>query len=137
MFDSGATNHVTPDQSNLNQCTYYNGGEKLYVGNGQDLQISTIGSSNFRSVHGDICLKNILHVPQITKNLLSITKLTSDNNTVVEFNKNRVFVKDKVSKRFYCKELLKMDFTKCCSQACSLLNLGISKILALIFLLLS
>ena len=78
----------------LNQRTDYNGSEKLYVGNGQGLDISKIGSSIFRSLNGAVCLKNILHVPQIIKILLSIAKITSDNNVIVEFNFNCVFVKD-------------------------------------------
>ena len=137
LMDSGASNHVIPDPTNFGQKYDYNGGEKLVIENGQGLNISHTGLSNISLPTGHITLKSMLHVPSITKNLLSVAKLTNDNNVTVEFNSRFVFVKDKVSKRFYCKELLKMDFTKCCSQACSLLNLGISKILALIFLLLS
>jgi hypothetical protein len=43
--DSGATNYVTNDLSNLNLGSEYNGGSKLLVGNGAGLRISHVGSS--------------------------------------------------------------------------------------------
>ncbi|CAN0843601.1 Retrovirus-related Pol polyprotein from transposon RE1 [Linum grandiflorum] len=45
-FDSGATDHVTPDLGNLNLGEAYTGGDKLQVGNG-----STGASSSSRSSH--------------------------------------------------------------------------------------
>ena len=39
-------------------------------------------------------LKNILHVPQITTNLLSVNRLCNDNNVIVEFFSNGFVVKD-------------------------------------------
>ncbi|KAL5851272.1 hypothetical protein ACOSQ3_006390 [Xanthoceras sorbifolium] len=43
--DSGATNHITPDFSNLSINNEYKGADRLAVGNGQKLPISHIGSS--------------------------------------------------------------------------------------------
>jgi len=43
-------------------------------------------------------LHNVLYVPEITKNLLSVSELTADNNTLVEFDANYCYVKDKISK---------------------------------------
>ena len=93
LMDSGATNPVTPDQSNLSKKSEYYGGEQLRVGNGQGLHIKNIGSSHC----GNLVLNKILHVPSVTKNLLSIAQLTSDNNALVEFNSRFVFVKDKAT----------------------------------------
>ena len=45
LMDNGATNHITPDQSNLTQKTKYYGGEQLHVGNGQGLEICNVGTS--------------------------------------------------------------------------------------------
>jgi hypothetical protein len=39
-------------------------------------------------------LKNVLHVPQVTHNLMSVKKLTLDNNVFGEFHPNDVFVKE-------------------------------------------
>ena len=49
----------------------------------------------------------MLHVPKITKNLLSIARLTRDNNAIVEFNSKFVFVKDKDSKMVLLRGMLK------------------------------
>ena len=50
-------------------------------------------SSNSKHKHSPIALKDILLVPSITKNLLSISKLTTDNLSV-EYLGNVCFVKD-------------------------------------------
>ncbi|KAL5855319.1 hypothetical protein ACOSQ4_005121 [Xanthoceras sorbifolium] len=44
--DSGATNYVTSDLSNLSIQSEYKGGEKLAVGNGQQPYISHIGQTD-------------------------------------------------------------------------------------------
>ena len=79
--DSGAINHVTTKMNNLSLKKPYEGQEKLMIGNGKSLDITHIGHSYFpipyaKSLH----LKNILRVPKITKNLVSISKLTVDNH---------------------------------------------------------
>ena len=45
--DSGATNHCTPDSSHLMNKMDYQGKDKIYVGNGTGLAISSIGSNTF------------------------------------------------------------------------------------------
>ncbi|PON45986.1 Zinc finger, CCHC-type [Parasponia andersonii] len=64
-MDSGATNHVTADLSNLVLQADYKGKQKFTVGNGSQLSISHFGSSQIltsKALH----LNNILHVPEIT-----------------------------------------------------------------------
>ena len=66
---------MTPDASHLLDQVPYNGGEQVLVGNGKGLQIHHIGSSVFKpfcSSHA-FKLKNLLHVPHITKTLLSVS----------------------------------------------------------------
>lgn len=108
-MDSGATNHVTPDAHNLTTKSDYKGKDKLVVGNGSKLPISHIGSSVISSNHVQrpLYLKNILHVPHITKNLLSISQFTHDNNVIIEFSSNCCFVKDKISKTILLEGMLK------------------------------
>ncbi|KAL4573020.1 hypothetical protein LXL04_019813 [Taraxacum kok-saghyz] len=79
--DSGATDHVTPDITKLNIADSYTGDDKVQVGNGNHLSISHIGSSSLSNLK----LSNILVVPDLTKSLLSVSKLTDDNNVCVEF----------------------------------------------------
>ena len=92
--DSGSTHHVTNDITNLQQSTIYTSPDQLYVGNGQGLSISSIGSSQLLSKSKRLLLNNILHVPHITKNLLSIHKFTTENNVFVEFHPFFCLVKD-------------------------------------------
>jgi hypothetical protein len=39
----------------------------------------------------------MLHVPDITKNLLSVFQLTKDNNVIMEFTASSCFVKDQTT----------------------------------------
>lgn len=49
--------------------------------------------------HTHIALRDILLVPSITKNLLSISKLTVDNNLSIEFVGNVCYVKDSLKRK--------------------------------------
>ena len=92
--DSGATNNVTSDLSQLSIHTDYNGEDHLVVGNGQKLSINHIGSSKISCATRPLHLNKILHVPSITKSLLSVSQFTKDNNVFMEFHPSCCFVKD-------------------------------------------
>ena len=49
------------------------------------------------TTHEPLLLNYVLHVPQITKNLLSVSKLLADNNVTIEFLENSIFVKARSS----------------------------------------
>ena len=102
-LDSGATHHVSPNHQLLQQSLAYQGPDNLQVRNGQGLPISSIGSSIFQINDHHIHLKNILHVPQITKNLLSMLKLTTNNDVFVEFYSSFCLIKDKNIERVLLK----------------------------------
>ena len=76
----------------------YGGQEKLIVGNGKQISISHIGQA-YLPTHFPIPLhlENALLVPQITKNLFSISQLIADNRVFVEFHANCCLVKDKTT----------------------------------------
>ena len=100
-LDSGATHHLTNNMANMHIREQFSGSDQLIIGNGQGLNITHIGdaflnfkSSNDKHKHTSIALKDILLVPSITKNLLSISKLIADNNLSVEFLRNIYVVKD-------------------------------------------
>ena len=112
-IDSGATNHVTQDADIFLSCSRYTGIEKLYIGNGLGLHIQFVGTTNIKSLNSpNIHLTNVLHEPTITKNLLSVSKLLTDNNAIVEFQKYFCFVKDKSTGSYCLRGLLEMDFIK-------------------------
>ena len=94
--DSGASCHVTDDASLIDKGSEYNGKQMLTVGNGSKLKISRIGDSYlFTKGNKLLILKDMLHVPEITKNLLSVSQLTSVNNVAIEFDSFGCVVKDK------------------------------------------
>jgi hypothetical protein len=65
--DTGATDHITSDLDRLALRERYHGGEQVQVGNGAGLQILHTGHSTINSDHRPLALRNILHVPDISK----------------------------------------------------------------------
>nr|CAD1839779.1 unnamed protein product [Ananas comosus var. bracteatus] len=59
--DTGATNNLTSDLSNLTIRTDYQGSDKISVGNGQGLRILHTGSSTFHTSSQPFHLNNLLH----------------------------------------------------------------------------
>ncbi|KAI4323960.1 hypothetical protein L6164_023530 [Bauhinia variegata] len=97
-FDSDTDSHVTRDPNRFQEVIENDGKSKLIVGNGEQLNIHATSSSvlNTCQTQTPLKLKDILYVPRVTKSLLSISKLASDNNIMVEFHANSCFVKDKI-----------------------------------------
>lgn len=58
--DSGASNHVTPDTSNMTNPFEYGGKECVTVGNGNSLSISHVGSCLLSSDVGLLKLKKCI-----------------------------------------------------------------------------
>jgi hypothetical protein len=99
FLDSGATTHVTPDLNCLSSSQPYTGTDVVHMGNGTCLKISHIGSTILSTSGQPLVLTNVLHVPLITKKLLSIQQLTQDNNVLIEFTSTSCFIKDKHTRR--------------------------------------
>jgi len=85
LLDIGASTHMTPDNSTLEQSTAYMGKECVIVGNGASLPITHTCNISHSS---DLKLLDVLVVPHLTKNLLSISKLTNDFPLSVTFANN-------------------------------------------------
>ena len=84
-LDTGASAHMTPDLSHLDQASNYTSKDRVVVGNDAFLPIThtdTISPILFLE------LLDVLVVPHSTKNLLSISKLTSDFPLAVTFTNN-------------------------------------------------
>ncbi|TXG52359.1 hypothetical protein EZV62_021528 [Acer yangbiense] len=95
--DSGASSHVIGDSNNLTQKSDFHGKDTLMVGNGQKLSIAHTGFAQLPIRNRkNLLLNNILHDPDIEKNLISISQLTSHNNVFIEFNSLGCLVKDKL-----------------------------------------
>lgn len=93
--DTAATNHVTSDLSYMNlQASEYMGDDQPRVDDGNTLPIHHIGSSTFTPSHSNFILNHLLHVPHITKNLVSVKQFCEDNNVYFQFHSRDFFVKD-------------------------------------------
>ena len=72
----------------------YHGKDHLFVGEGTTLRISHIGKTKLTTHSYTLHLNNVLHVPNMSQNLLSISQLCSSNPISVEFFSDRFHVKD-------------------------------------------
>lgn len=84
--DSGTTHHLTNNMENMYLKEEFKDTEQLIIRNGQDLSMAHIGHAfpsfkayNNSSMYTTLKLKDMLLVHLITMNLLSISKLNSDN----------------------------------------------------------
>lgn len=77
----------------------YNGRDQVQTASGSGMKISNIGSTIFHTPVRDLHLDNVLHVPSAHKNLVSVHRLTSDNNAFLEFYPNYFLIKDQATKR--------------------------------------
>ncbi|GJY11383.1 putative RNA-directed DNA polymerase [Tanacetum coccineum] len=97
--DTGCNGHSAMDQHSLDHSEPYYGKDSLYVGNGESLPILHIGSTKIYSPHKTFTLSNILHVPQLKWNLLSVQKFCHDNNVFFEFHSTFFAVKDTFTRK--------------------------------------
>lgn len=77
FLDIGATNHMVNNMEQVRDPVDYKAKAKVTVGNGQSLSIK---HSSYQSLHAflpdqPLLLKDILHVPSITKNFLRVSSL--------------------------------------------------------------
>uniref|UniRef100_A0A2N9FTU5 Integrase catalytic domain-containing protein n=1 Tax=Fagus sylvatica TaxID=28930 RepID=A0A2N9FTU5_FAGSY len=94
LTDTGATDHITANANNLSPQAPYQGQEQVSVGNGQNLPIQNIGNSQLHTKYHKFQLRNVLHVPKIASNLLSVHKLCLDNNCSCYFDAKKLLIQD-------------------------------------------
>jgi histone deacetylase 1/2 len=93
--DTGATDHITGELEKLSAREKYNGGDQVHTANGAGMNIRHIGHSTIHTPDKNLNLRNILHVPITKKNLVSVHRLTSDNNVYFEFHPDFFLIKDR------------------------------------------
>ena len=69
----------------LDNATPYSGNDGVIVGNGESLPTTHTGSISALNSFNSLSLRDILVVPELTKNLISISSLTLDLNCHVIF----------------------------------------------------
>jgi hypothetical protein len=93
-MDTGATSHMTSSQGNLSSYFKLSKNNKIIVGNGHSVPIYGLGSTQLETPHPPFVLNNVLHAPNLIKNLVSIRKFTTDNQVSIEFDPFGFSVKD-------------------------------------------
>ncbi|KAL1194906.1 Retrovirus-related Pol polyprotein from transposon RE1 [Cardamine amara subsp. amara] len=94
LIDSGTSYHMTTDLGNLVAHNPYGGGDDVLLGDGSALPITHSGSFSLPSYTKPFFLKNVLCVPSLDKNLISIFQLCTTNGVVVTFTPTYFQVKD-------------------------------------------
>ncbi|PKU75385.1 Retrovirus-related Pol polyprotein from transposon TNT 1-94 [Dendrobium catenatum] len=99
VLDTGATSHITNDPNQLLTAHPYQGTQQIQVGNGQSIPIAHTGQGILPTPNRKLSLSPLLHVPQVSHNLLSVHRLTSDNDFIVSFTPHGYRIKDGKTKR--------------------------------------
>ena len=91
--DTGASNHMTRQQGMLKNVHKYSGTDPIIIGDGSSLSITGIGNSSINQKGNVLPLDDVLLVPNLKKNLLSISQLTSQFPVNCEFSNDNFCVK--------------------------------------------
>ena len=107
FFDTGATHHLTNNSMPFTNLHPYSGSDQVTVSNGHSIPIFHTGNMFLSHSSQQFKLQNVLHVPQISTNLVSVSRFCIDNNVFFEFHSNHFVVKDQVSKQIMLQRHLK------------------------------
>jgi hypothetical protein len=97
--DTGATYHITGELEKLDMRNKYHHADQVHTASSSSMNICHIGHSLTPTPTKDLVLKNIFHVPDGTKNLLSIHHFTTDNHASIESFLNYFLIKDLDTRR--------------------------------------
>lgn len=92
FIDSGASSHMTPFAGMLNKKQLPSCNE-IVTANNSKLQVKAVGNARIKFHENEIEIADILHVPNLAVNLLSVHKMVSKGN-IVTFDKNGCTIYD-------------------------------------------
>ncbi|KAJ9552077.1 hypothetical protein OSB04_016122 [Centaurea solstitialis] len=93
-MDTGATSHMAHTPGMLSAYVNNSSLTPIVVGNGSPIRTSGIGQTTLKPPYPPLKLPNILVSPSLIKNLLSVRRLTTDNDISIEFDRFGFLVKD-------------------------------------------
>jgi hypothetical protein len=84
-MDSGATSHMTSSDGILlsRLPTFVS---SILVGNGTSILVTSHGHSVLSTTASTFALNNVIVIPTIVQNLLSVRQFTRDNHVTIEFD---------------------------------------------------
>ena len=105
LANSRTSNHLTANLNNLFVQSQYKGSKQVTVGNEQALPINHIRNASLSTKYHNFLLKDVLHVPRIAMNLLSVHKFCLHNNCSCHFNANQLTIQDVPTRKILHKGL--------------------------------
>jgi hypothetical protein len=93
--DTGASNHMTGQSGMLTNLRKYKGADSIIIGNGSSIPILGIGDTQIKQQKIALPLRDVLLVPTLTKNLLSVSQLTKQFPVNCEFSNVDFYVKER------------------------------------------
>ena len=94
LIDSGASRHMTNHKDQLSDYQEFNEKELVILGDGKKLEAFGKGKIKLQLVQGKTgFFKDVLYVPKLTCNLLSVGTAT-DQNLRVEFRQEQVLLQE-------------------------------------------
>jgi hypothetical protein len=99
VMDSGGTSHMASDAGILLSHSLPPFSSHVTVGNNVSLPISSTSHTTLPLSSHPFALNNVLIVPDIIKNLLSVRKFSTDNNVSMEFDPFGFSLKDLHTRR--------------------------------------
>ncbi|KAK2990408.1 hypothetical protein RJ640_001740 [Escallonia rubra] len=95
IFDSGASHHMTHDSSILVERSTSFIPSSIQTADGSSMEVHQLGSIDSTSFpSGELCVSNVLHVPKLSVNLLSISQLVDAGCDVI-FSPSGCVVQDR------------------------------------------
>ncbi|KAL2895584.1 Retrovirus-related Pol polyprotein from transposon RE2 [Bienertia sinuspersici] len=91
VIDTGATDHMICDENQLSSVVKPKRNSKINLPDGKSVGITYVGTL---TLENQLELKHVLCVPEFKHNLLSVKRLTKDNNCKVVFGANVCLIQD-------------------------------------------
>eukprot|EP00268_Persea_americana_P067566 TRINITY_DN9315_c1_g1_i2.p1 TRINITY_DN9315_c1_g1~~TRINITY_DN9315_c1_g1_i2.p1 ORF type:complete len:275 (+),score=35.30 TRINITY_DN9315_c1_g1_i2:143-967(+) len=105
--DTGASVHMTSGAGNLKNLKPYFGNDTIMVGNATQLSISHIRDAQLNFGSTSIDVPDALLIPEIMKNLLSVSQLTSEFPCTFEFSSDGFVIKEQRKGKILAKGSMK------------------------------
>ena len=97
--DSGATEHITSELEKVTTWEKYRGKDQIHTASGAGMRIRHVGHTIIKTPHRKLHLRNFLHVPSASMNLLSVHRIAIDNHVFLEFHPFFFLIKDQATKK--------------------------------------
>lgn len=123
-IDSGATSHMTPHDDLVENRKSES--DKITAANGARIDVTGTGAGKMTFGDGKIAVKNVMHVPDLAVNLLSVSQIVKRGNSVVFNSEGCSVYNNDDEKVLWCKERGGVYCVNSDDEKCFLMNKQIS-----------